>query len=140
MRPEHALPVETADGPGVTRFHFIGNTEAEPAACDRARRWCTDRAVPAPAADRIVLLVRAATSLALELDPRRVAVGMRWLDADRVVVDVCSRGRATSCSAARARAARAGSSTIVFDAASEGWGLQHRATESVHWFVVNTQS
>lgn len=130
-----------ADAPGTTRFHLPGNPAATTAARDLVRAWCRDRAVPGQAADRLVVLVQAATRVALERDPRRVAVGLRWLDPDRIILDVRSRG----CSSPGPVAGRHGRRTphtspaaVVFDVAAQGWGSRLRATESVQWFVVDT--
>lgn len=132
---------ETADAPGTTRFHLVGSPAATTAARDLVRAWCRDRAVPGQAADRLVVLVQAALRVALERDPRRVAVGLRWLDPDRIILDVRSRG----CSAPGLVAGRPGRrsahpspAAMVFDAAAQGWGSRLRATESVQWFVVDT--
>lgn len=130
-----------ADGPGTTRFHLLGNPTATTSARDLVRGWCRDRAVPSQAADRLVVIVQTATRLALERHPRRIAVGLRWLDPDRVILDVRSKG----CTATRPSGSRTGRRpshtsplTSVFDIASQGWGSRLRATESVQWFLVDT--
>ena len=132
---------DAVDAPGTTRFHLSGNPAATTAARDLVRAWCRDRAVPGLAADRLVVLVQAATRVALEGDPRRVAVGLRWLDPDRIILDVRSRG----CSRAGPVAGRPGRRSphtspaeVVFDVAAQGWGSRLRATESVQWFLVDT--
>lgn len=132
---------EVADAPGTTRYHFLGNPAATTAARDLVRAWCRDRAVPGQAADRLVVLVQAATRVALERDPRRVAVGLRWLDPDRIILDVRSRGCSSPGPVAGRhgrRSARTSPAAMVFDVAAQGWGSRLRATESVQWFVVDT--
>lgn len=130
-----------ADAPGTTRFHLLGNPTATTAARDLVREWCRDRAVPGHAADRLVVLVQAATRVALERDPRRVAVGLRWLDPDRIILDVRSRGCSSPGPVAGRhgrRSPHASPAAVVFDVAAQGWGSRLRATESVQWFVVDT--
>lgn len=126
------------DQPGLTRIDLAGSSQAEEAARDATRRWCTDRAVPTRAAARIVLLTQAATRHGLQLGPRAVALGLRWLDADRVAVDVCSH----DCARLRDRAGHAGAdaapTAAFFDAATEDWGLRVQAHDEVRWFVVDT--
>jgi hypothetical protein len=129
------------DAPGTTRFHLLGSPAATPAARDRVRAWCRDRAVPGEAADRLVVLVQAATRVALERDPRRVAVGLRWLDPDRIILDVRSRGCSSPGPVAGRpgrRSPHASPAAVVFDVAAQAWGSRLRATESVQWFVVDT--
>lgn len=130
-----------ADAPGTTRFHLQGSSTATTAARDLVRAWCRDRAVPGQAADRLVVLVQAATRVALERDPRRVAVGLRWLDPDRIILDVRSRGCSSPGPVAGRhahRSAQASPAAMVFEVAAQGWGSRLRATESVQWFVVDT--
>jgi hypothetical protein len=138
---ESGVADEVADAPGTTRFHLLANPAATTTARDLVRAWCRDRAVPGQAADRLVVLVQAATGVALERDQRRVAVGLRWLDADRVILDVRSRG-CTSPGPASGRpgrqSPRRSPASLVFDVAAQGWGSRLRATESVQWFVVDT--
>jgi hypothetical protein len=130
-----------ADAPGTTRFHLLANPTATTAARDLVRAWCRDRAVPGQAADRLAVLVQTATRVALERDPRRLAIGLRWLDPDRVILDVRSRG-CSSPGPVTARHGRRSAHTspaaMVFDVTSQGWGSRLRATESVQWFVVDT--
>lgn len=129
------------DAPGTTRFHLMGNPTATTTARDLVRAWCRDRAVPVQAADRLVVLVQTATRVALERDPRRVAVGLRWLDPDRVILDVRSRGCSSPGPAAARhgrRSTRTSPAAMVFDVTAQGWGSRLRATESVQWFVVDT--
>lgn len=129
-----APDTELEDRPGVTRYDLACTPRASEVAGDASRRWCADRAVPQRASARIVLLTQAATKHGLGLRPRTVALRLRWLDVDRVEVDVHSRG----CSRSTVSDDSSPPSD-VFDAASEGWGLRVRASDTVHWFVVDTR-
>lgn len=126
------------DQPGRTRIDLTGSPQAEDAARDATRRWCADRAVPIRAAARIVLLTQAATRQGLRWDPRAVGLGLRWLDADRVAVDVCSRDCSRLPDRAASTGTDAGPTAALFDAATEDWGLRVHAHDEVRWFVVDT--
>lgn len=125
--------------PGVTTYDLACTPRASEAAGDASRRWCADRAVPQPASARIVLLAQAATTHGLGLRPRAVALRMRWLDPDRVEVDVRSRGCSRLRGAGSKNSDEASPPAEVFDAECEGWGLRLGAFDAIHWFVVDTR-
>jgi hypothetical protein len=132
--PDTGVP----DLPGVTRFDLVCGEGMDATAQDLARGWCNDRAVPRTAADSIVTLVAAALRHGLRFGPRAVAIGLRWLDPDRVAVDVRWRGcsRVTGSTAAGTRDLE--TTAAAFDALSESWGLRILTPDPVHWFVVDT--
>lgn len=132
-------PYPLVDRPGLTRIDLAGSPQAAEAARDVTRQWCTDRAVPIRAAARIVLLAQTATRHGLRLDPRAVALGLRWLDADRVEMDVCSCDCSRLDDGAARAGAEAGPTSAFFDAAAEEWGLHVQASDEVRWFVVDTR-
>jgi hypothetical protein len=131
------------DLPGVTRFDLVCGEGMDAAARDLARGWCSDRAVPGAAADGIVTLVVAAVRHGLRFGPRAVVIGLRWLDPDRVAVDVRWRGCARVAESTAAGSTAAGRPDLeltaaAFDALSESWGLRILTPDPVHWFVVDT--
>ncbi len=138
--PDPGLRGPGTPGPGVTTYDLGGDPRATDAARDLTHRWCTDRAVPVRAADRIVLLAQAATRHGIGLDPRAVALGLRWLDADRVGVDVRSCDCTHLPGSASPDTRGAGPTADVFDTTSESWGLRVRAPDAIHWFVVDTRN
>ena len=84
-----------ADGPGVTRLELaceLGR-DVSAEAVTLVRRWGHDRAVPAPAIDRMCELTSAALDQAAGLPPWHVTVCIRWADPDRARVDVRWYGR-----------------------------------------------
>jgi hypothetical protein len=122
--------------PGVTRLDLHCNDATDDTAQALVRRWCKDRAVPVPAANAIVTLVRAAVVHGLRFEPRAVGVGLRWLDPDRVLVDLRWRG----CAGTAVDAGEQDATTAVLDACAEAWGFGTSASGPTHWFVVDTRS
>jgi hypothetical protein len=130
-----AGPPEPA-APGVTRLDLLCNDSTDDTAQALVRRWCEDRAVPVPATNGIVMLVRAAVAHGLRFDPRTVGVGLRWLDPDRVLVDLRCRG----CAGTAVDAGEQDATAAVFDACAEAWGVGTSASGPTHWFVVDTRT
>ncbi len=139
VTPDTEPDTEPEDRPGVTRYDLACTPRASQAAVDASRSWCADRAVPPRASARIALLAQAATKHGLGLRPRTVALRLRWLDPDRVEVDVRSRGCARLRDAGTRLSDGTSPSSQMFDAACEGWGLRVGVLDTLHWFVVDTR-
>jgi hypothetical protein len=123
---------------GVTRMDLVCDGQVARTAQERAGRWGRDRALSAAALDRLTSLVAAAVKHGLRFGPRDVAITLRWLDLDRVRVDITWNG----CSAtARPSAVDGGleSTATTLDAVAEDWGFGASSSGPIQWMVLDTR-
>lgn len=122
--------------PGVTRFDVICrvDAEAETTIVRLVETWAEDRALQVEARVRLATLVRAALDHGLAFNPRAVTVLVRWLDLERVRVDLRWWGCAE---AARPHDGRHGLDATVstLDALADDWGVRRTGPGWVHWLV-----
>lgn len=123
-----------ATGPGVSRFDLPCGPQAPDDALELVGRWARDRALPAPAMDRLCQLTSAALAHGTRLHPRSVTVRLRWTDADRVLLDVQWHGARRVHPIA---ASKTDEIARVMDAAADSWGFESGATPD-HWMVLDT--
>ncbi|WP_156390979.1 MULTISPECIES: hypothetical protein [unclassified Nocardioides] len=121
----------------MTTFDLDCRPGVDRRAVTATRRWAEDRAVGAQARERLVCLALAAVEHALRFDPARVAILLRWLDLDRILLDVGALG----CSGT----ARHGvdpcdvkEATPVFDALAQEWGVRAIERGWSLWMGVTT--
>ena len=110
----------------------------ESTAVNLVRGWGRDRALPSTAVDRLGVLVSAAVGHGLRFGPRGVTIGMRWLDAHRVQINVRWRG----CSGATRSSGPAHDveqTAAALDANAERWGFGASTTDPLHWIVLDTR-
>jgi anti-anti-sigma factor len=135
--PGSASADATPTTPGVTRFDLLCHPEVVESVLALTRRWAEDRALSYAARERLATLTRAAMAHGLQFDPRRVTLLVRWLDLDRVRLELKWFG----CSGA-ARPGTASSdvtATIAtLDALSDEWGVGRRGDGWLHWIVADT--
>ena len=123
---------------GVTRLDLVCSPQMAETAQGLARRWGEDRALPATAVDGIATLVRAAVGHGIRFGPKATTVALRWLDLDRVFIDV----RWHRCSSTAVHFVEDGdveSTAAVFDALSEEWGFGTSGSGPSQWMVVDTR-
>ncbi len=123
---------------GVTRMDLVCSPRIEFTAQQMARRWGRDRALPAEAVDRLATLVLAAVRHGLRFGPRGVTILVRWLDTDRVRVDVRWRGCSGSA-LSRGPAGDVESTAATLDALAEGWGFGASSVDPVQWIVLDSR-
>lgn len=123
---------------GVTRFDLICNARTPITVPGLARRWGEDRVLAPAAVHRLAMLVRTATEHGLRFDPQGVTLTLRWLDVDRVRIDVWWEGcrptarRGVSDSDLESTAA-------ALDALAEDWGFAASRSGPVQWMVIDTR-
>lgn len=124
--------------PGVTRFDLVCRTGIVENVLALTRRWAEDRALRDRASARLAVLVRAAMAHGLRFDPRTMTLQVRWLDRDRIRVDL----RWFDCAAAAKPspgADRVGATTWLLDTVANTWGIGRTRNGWVHWIVVDTR-
>ena len=123
---------------GVTRLDLVCGPQVARTAHDLARRWGQDRALPAAAMDGLASLVLAAVAHGIRFDPRSVTIMLRWVDLDRVRIDVRWKGCSTT-----ARPSATGddleSTAGTLDAFAEEWGFGMSGWGPVQWMVFDTR-
>jgi hypothetical protein len=106
---------------------------------DLVLRWGRDRALSAAALGRLSALVLAAMAHGLRFDPRRVGIAMRWIDLDRVRVDVTWKG----CSATAVPSAiddeELDATAETLDTYAAEWGFGTGRTGPIQWMVLDTR-
>lgn len=123
---------------GVTRFDLICSAQTTETVQKLTRRWCEDRALSSSAVDRLVMLVRAAVGHGLRFAPGGVTLMLRWLDVDRVRIDVRWYGCRATARLATAESDLE-STAAALDVLAENWGFATSRTGPVQWMVVDTR-
>ena len=123
---------------GVTRMDLVCSPGIGSTAQALARRWGEDRALSGVAVERLAALVLAAIGHGARFDPRAVTITLRWLDLDRVRVDVRWHG---CLEIARLPAAdgEVESTAATLDAFAEDWGFGTNSSGPIQWMVLNTR-
>ena len=124
---------------GVTRFDLICNARTPITVPGLARRWGEDRVLSREAVSRVAMLVRTAMEHGLRFDPRGVTMTLRWLDVDRVRIDVWWEG----CRSTARRGVSDGdldSTVAALDVLAEDWGFATSRSGPVQWMVIDTRS
>lgn len=128
----------TVHVPGVSRFDLICSARVQEAGDQHVRRWAQDRALPTRAIDRLSLLTWAALGHGLRHGPRAVTVILRWVDLDRVRVDVQWHGP-TRAARSSVSSQQVEASIALFDAVAETWGFGHGSPGS-QWMILDTRA
>jgi anti-anti-sigma factor len=137
-RPARSADAEPAPEIGVTRLDLVCGPQVAQTAHELTRRWAQDRALSVTATKRLASLVLAAVAHGLRFDPRSLTITMRWLDPDRVRIDVRWKG----CSGtARASAAEGDleSTAGTLDAFAQEWGFGTSSWGPIQWMVLDTR-
>lgn len=123
---------------GVTRLDLVCSPQIGLTAQAFARRWGQDRAVSARTADAVAALVLTAVEHGLRFGPRAVTIAIRWLDLDRIFIDVRWHGSSWIAVSVVAEC-DLGSAEAVFDALADEWGFGVSGPGSNQWMVVDTR-
>ncbi len=123
-------------GPGVSRYHLPCGPRTEGDTVELVRRWGRDRALPARAMDRLCLLTAAAMAAGTRYRPRSVTVLLRWVDPDRVRLDVQWHGPRGVPPDAVAEPDVMATAHLV-DALADTWGVEGGSTPA-QWMVLDT--
>ena len=137
-RVETGLPAATDSEAGVTRMDLVCSSHIGFTARDMARRWGRDRALSPVTAERLLALIDAAVGYGLRFGPRGVTIMLRWLDPDRMRVDVKWR----ECSGTAISPRPGGdveSTAATFDALAEAWGFVTTNADPLQWIVLDTR-
>lgn len=130
--------IDARTPPGVTRFDLVCRPGAMETVLTLTRRWAEDRALRDRASARLAVLVRAAMAHGLRFEPRAMTLLVRWLDRDRVRVDL----RWFDCSGAARPSPGAdevGATMWLLDTVADTWGIGRKGSGWVHWIVVDTR-
>lgn len=123
---------------GMTRIDLVRNPQVGQTARQLALQWAQDRALTDAAIGRLTALVDAAVGHGVRFDPRRVTIRLRWLDPDRVRVDVKWRG----CSGTARATVTSGDIEVTvatLDAYAEDWGFGISDDGPVQWMIIDTR-
>lgn len=123
---------------GITRLDLACSPQLGCAAQALARRWGEDRALSTGAVNRIATLVAAAVGHGLWFGPKSMTMTLRWLDLDRVLIDVTWH-KCLSTAASTVREADLESTVSIFDSLSSEWGFGARGLGLAQWMVVDTR-
>jgi hypothetical protein len=128
---------------GVTRIDLVCGPAIEQTAEALTRRWAQDRALRGPIAERLATLARTATEHGLRFEPRGLTLQIRWLDLDRIRLEVRWHGCSSTAhpsfrdpSRARGEIERV---AAVLDEMADEWGIGSEARDEFHWMVVDTR-
>ncbi|MBF4764406.1 hypothetical protein ISU07_14830 [Nocardioides islandensis] len=128
---------------GVTRIDLVCGPAIELSAEALTRRWAQDRALRGPIVERLATLALTATEHGLRFGPRGLTLLIRWLDLDRIRLEVRWHGCSSSdppCSRdpslARGEIERA---AAILDELADDWGISSDAPAPVHWMVLDTR-
>jgi hypothetical protein len=123
---------------GVTRLDLVCSPQIGATAQAFARRWSEDRAVSTWTADAMATLTLAAVGHGLRFGPRAVTIAIRWLDLDRIFVDVRWHG-GSRVAVTLLSDCDLESTETVFDALADEWGFGVSSSGSNQWMVVDTR-
>ena len=139
---QRSLVTEPAPGEsdqiGITRLNLACSPQLGCAAQALARRWGEDRALPVGAVNRMATLVAAAVGHGLRFGPKSMTIALRWLDLDRVLIDVTWH-QCLSTAASSAHEGDVQSTMAVFDSLSPTWGFGASDSGPAQWMVVDTR-
>ncbi len=137
------VPVEAEAPPGVTRFDVVCRPqvedveEVEGVVLELVDRWSEDRALRTDARARLVGVVRSAMGHGLQFEPRGLTVLIRWLDLDRVQVDL-RWWRCSPTSSPGSSGQDLETTLATLDTLAAGWGVHRAGSRWVLWLVVDT--
>jgi hypothetical protein len=127
---------------GVTRIDLVCGPAIEQTAEALTRRWAQDRALRGPIVERLATLALTATEHGLRFGPRGLTLQIRWLDLDRIRLEVRWHGGSSTAHPSSRDPSRARSQieqvAATLDELADGWGLSSDANAAVHWMVVDT--
>ena len=136
MTAPPGLPLAPPAHPGVTRFDVLCGPRAVETVLRLLGTWADDRALAQHARTRLTHVMDAALDHGLRFEPRAVTISVRWVDVERVRVDLRWFGGAEA--ARRQRAGRDLSTTIAtLEALTVEWGVGRRAGVAVQWVVAD---
>ena len=102
-----------------------------------ARRWCVDRALRPWTLMTVASLMSEAVSYGLRHGAQGLDLSIRWVDLDRVRLELAWRG----CGARPMTADPVGQASVpLFDRLADAWGVEAAADgEAWQWFDVDTR-
>lgn len=103
-----------------------------------ARKWCVDRALRPATVTAVASLTGEAVSCGHRVGAQGVSLTMRWLDLDRMRIELAWHG----CTAAALGADETlRPAAPTFDRLADSWGVEAiGASESRQWFDVHTHT
>ena len=122
---------------GVVRLDLVCQPQVVETVLVATRRWGKDRALSNLACERLTALVHAAMVHGLRFDPRGVTLLIRWLDPDRVRLDLRWHGCSSTARVALADG-DVGATIATLDTLAEEWGFGSSRRGSIQWMVVDT--
>jgi hypothetical protein len=127
---------------GVTRIDLVCGPRIEQTAEALARRWAQDRGLRNRAVERLGTLALTATEHGLRFDPRGLTMSIRWLDLDRICLEVrwhgCSRGAHPSARRPSLPQGKIARTAAILDGLAADWGFRGGTEAPVHWMVLET--
>lgn len=123
----------------AARLDLLCSPRIELTAEELARSWGGEQALSAHAVERLAGLVLAAVRHGLRFGPRGVTIEVRWLDRDRLRIDVRWRECSGRAVASRPGAGDVESTAATLDALAESWGFGASSTDPLQWIVLDTR-
>ena len=122
--------------PGVSRFDVICQPHLVDTVLDLIARWADDRALSQNGRRKLAYLMGAAVEHGTRFAPRALTVFVRWVDVERIRVDLRWYGCADA--ACREQPAHGLAGTIsTLDALAVEWGLGHTGGAWIQWIVAD---
>lgn len=124
------------DPPGVTRFDVLCRPRLVETVLDLTGRWAEDRALPANGRQRLAHLMHAAVEHGMRFEPRALSISMRWIDPERVRVDV-HWFECTDAARTDGDGHDLASTIDTLDALAVDWGVGRTGDVSVQWLLAD---
>ena len=128
---------------GVTRIDLVCGPAIEQTAEALTRRWAQDRALGVPITERLGTLALTATEYGLRFAPRGLTLQIRWLDLDRIRLEVRWHGCSSTAHPSSRDPFRVRGEieqvAAILDAMTDDWGISRDAHARVHWMVLDTR-
>lgn len=128
---------------GVTRIDLVCGPAIEQTAAALTRRWAQDRALRLPISQRLATLALTATEYGLRFGPRGLTLQIRWLDLDRIRLEMRWHGCSNAALPSSREPFRARGEieqvAAVLDEMADDWGISSDAHAPVHWMVLDTR-
>jgi hypothetical protein len=118
----------------IMRFDITDHPQVADLLPAAIRRWAEDCELSTDTRERLGLLAHAAVSHGLRFDPSAVDLLLRWLDPNRLLIDLRCVGCAEAATPTSDRA-DVGGTISTLDVLAADWGIRRDTRESVLWMV-----